>query len=356
MKLLLKKTLTLSLIAVLTSACNEAGTSASGSQGSSNIVNPLKGSTPILKYSGGTITAADVGDLVSPKIKSLNAQIIKDYQKAAENKVIEKLLDAEAKKQGVPDARALMEKVAATATVTDAKVDAFFKKNNLSKGYKDPQTGKTKDVSKEEVKKFLLEQEKNTARQALVQSVQTKANVQVLLEEPRINITLPHADQVLGPKTAKVVVHEFSDFQCPFCSRAKDVVSQIHKEYGDKVAIAFHHFPLSFHKEAKPSAIASNCAGKQGKFWAYHDLLFDKQRELKGENYPKWAESMSLNMDEFNKCMKDAAIASRVDDDFKKAQGYGVNSTPTFFVNGKKLAGALPFPEFKKIIDAELNK
>lgn len=339
------------LVLALT-ACDGAG---GGGSADGQIVQPLKESTVILKYNGGTITAKDVNDQVKSRLTKLNEDAIDAYQRVAENVLVEKLLETEAKKQGLSTADDLLNKIQQEASVTDEEVDQFYAQNKLGEGYKDPQTGEKRSVSKEEVKKFLEEQARNNKRQDLINGLMAKAESNVVLEEPRIKLSIPSGAPVLGSKNAKVIIQEFSDFQCPFCSRAKDTVSQIHQAYGDKVAIVYNHMPLDFHPNAKPAAIASECAHKQDKFWPFHDKLFDSQRELADDKYAKWAEELGMDKSKFEDCLKDPSVEKAIDESMKLATTLGVNSTPTFFINGKRVAGALPFAQFKRIIDQELQ-
>jgi protein-disulfide isomerase len=160
----------------------------------------------------------------------------------------------------------------------------------------------------------------------------------------------------MGPANAKVTIIEISDFQCPFCSRAKATLDELHKEYPNDVRIVFVHQPLSFHPNARPSAIASMAAHKQGKFWEMYDKLFANQRELSDDNYKKWAKEIGLDMAKFEADLKDAAIGAGVDRDQQVANALGASGTPAFFINGVNLSGAQPKEEFKKIIDAQIQK
>ena len=166
-------------------------------------------------------------------------------------------------------------------------------------------------------------------------------------------------EPVLGNPNAKVVIYEHSDFQCPYCARGKEVVHQIAQAYGDKVAIVFRHLPLEFHPNAKPAAIASICAQEQGKFWEYHDKLFDNQKELSSDNYIKWAKELSLDEAKFKTCLSSPEAQKKLEKSAQLSEQVGANSTPTFFVGtkkeGKKVAGAQPFPEFKKMIDEAMR-
>jgi protein-disulfide isomerase len=322
---------------------------------SGKIVSTLPDGEVILKYNGGSITAKDVNDMVKSRLSNLNEEAIEIYQRSAEHTLLNKLLKDEATKQGLSGPEELLAKAAASVEVSDDRVKSFIKENNLEKGYKDPVTGKSRKITPEEIKAYLAEQERQNAREVFLQGLLAKAEVKMLIEEPRVEIKIPAGAHVLGDAKSKVVVHEFSDFQCPYCSRAHATVKQLNQHYGNKIAIVYHHLPLPSHPEARPSAIASNCAGKEGKFWPFHDKLFENQRALSQDNYLKWATEVGLNVESFKACLSDPAMAKQVEESVQFAEGLGINSTPTFYVNGKKLAGAQPFEQFQRVIETELK-
>lgn len=318
------------------------------------LVRPLADDVVILEFKGGRITAKDVKDSVDSQIKQFADEIIDSYKKSAEQILLMKLLEEEAKAKGLSSPQELMSQVVQNIEVSDEAVKKFIKENKLEKGIHDPRTGQMRKVSDEEVKNFLQEQQKQSAQQNYFAELRSKANVRFKLEKPRIQVPASGNEPFFGSKNAKVVIHEFSDFQCPFCARAAEVVQQIKTEYGERVKIVFRHFPLSFHPEGNPAAVASLCAGKQGKFWEMHDLLFQNQSALSSDNYKKWAKDLKLDEAAFNTCFDNKETQAAVDADMKVAETLGVNSTPTFFVNGKKVSGALPFSQFKAMIDEEL--
>ena len=161
---------------------------------------------------------------------------------------------------------------------------------------------------------------------------------------------------VKGPKNAKVTIIEFSDFECPYCSKGNKTMDAILKKYPNDVKLAFKNLPLSFHKNARPAAKAALAAGKQGKFWEMHDLLFANQRSLNADFYKAKAEELGLDMAKFEKDMKSAEIDQQIKDDEAIAKKHGITGTPGFIVNGVMVRGAYPEDHFVKIIDRWLNK
>ena len=159
-----------------------------------------------------------------------------------------------------------------------------------------------------------------------------------------------------GPEDAKVTLVEFSDFQCPFCNRVRSTLKQVEKEYGDTVRIVFKHLPLRIHDKAPKAHAAAEAAKAQGKFWEMHDRIFSNQRELSEEKYIEYAGEIKLDVERFKRDMASPEIKKRVDDDAREAARLGVTGTPGFFINGRFMAGAKPFEDFKRMIDAELDR
>ena len=159
-----------------------------------------------------------------------------------------------------------------------------------------------------------------------------------------------------GPKSAKITIVEFSDFQCPFCSRVVPTMAQIQEEYGDQVRIVFKHLALAMHSKAAAAHAASEAAHRQGKFWEMHDAIFANQREMSPEKYVEHAAEIGLDVEQFKRDVVDADVKRKVDADAKEAAALGVTGTPGFFINGKFLSGARPFEAFKQAIDEELKQ
>ena len=180
----------------------------------------------------------------------------------------------------------------------------------------------------------------------------------------KINVSIDD-DAILGDPKAKVTIVEFSDFQCPFCRRFwKDTLPQIKKEYIDtgKARFIYRDYPLSFHPGAQVAAEATECAKEQGKYWEMHDKIFEEQ-EKKGQgtiqfgasDLKTWASKIGVDVKSFNQCLDAGKYKAEVEKDFADGSSYGVSGTPTTYVNGKPMVGALQFSAFKTAIDLELK-
>ncbi len=180
------------------------------------------------------------------------------------------------------------------------------------------------------------------------------------LEEPKPEIVNVSADDdpYFGPENAKVVIVEFSDYTCPYCAKfANEVEPKIRENYGDKVKFVFRDFPV--HGEiAYKAAEAADCAGEQGKYWEYHRTLYENQREWISNTsmFYTYAEQLGLNVSAFKACLDSDKYKGEVSKDQQDGIKYGVTGTPTFFINGKKYVGYMPYDQFAKLIDEELGK
>ena len=161
---------------------------------------------------------------------------------------------------------------------------------------------------------------------------------------------------VRGDPDAKIAVIEFSDFQCPFCSRAVNTLDRIEETYGDKVRIVFKHMPLGMHQKAPAAHAAAEAAHRQGKFWPMHNKIFANQREMSAEKYREYAQELGLDLKRFDRDLADAAVKERIDADAGEAARLGVTGTPAFFVNGRFISGAVPFEQIKVLLDEDLGK
>jgi protein-disulfide isomerase len=156
-------------------------------------------------------------------------------------------------------------------------------------------------------------------------------------------------DHIIGNKNAKITMIEYSDFQCPFCQRHEATMKQALKDFPKDVRLVYRHFPLSFHPNAMPAAIASECVAKLGgndKFWNFHDQLFANQDKLSSDLYLSLAKQLGVNENDFKSCLTDPAIAARVNQDEAEGGSAGVEGTPATFINGKNLdGGAIPYDQ-----------
>lgn len=182
------------------------------------------------------------------------------------------------------------------------------------------------------------------------------------LEEEFKNPKQPTVDDkriIYGKAAAPITIVEYSDFECPFCSRGYMTIKEVVKEYGDKVKVIFKNLPLDFHPQAMPAARYFEAVAMQGmdKAAKFHDDVFMNQKDLKadGEKFLKAAaRKAGADMSKLAKDLDSEAVKAKIAADMEEAKKFEFAGTPGFLINGVSLRGAYPFPEFKKIIDRHL--
>jgi protein-disulfide isomerase len=266
--------------------------------------------------------------------------------------VTERVLGAEAKKDGLANADEYINKkvLKGDIKISDSDYKKFVKEKNI------PESN-INDQVKERIYSYMKEQKREELVQAAVAKLTKNEPVEVYFKKPKSNIQVDIADSPwTGGENAKVVMVEFSDFQCPFCGRAAKTVSEVKKKYGNKIKIVFKQFPLPMHKDAMPAAEASMCVYEQGhdKFWKFGDIAFANQEKLSADDLVKHAKAAGADEAKFKECVASHKFADFIKKDQAYGEKLGVRSTPTFFINGQLLSGALPIEQFSDVIDEEL--
>jgi protein-disulfide isomerase len=237
----------------------------------------------------------------------------------------------------------LAAEIAALPPVTDAEIEVFYSENQARFA-----PGATVEALAEPIRDYLEKMKEVEVRGGL------REQAVVVISLPRERKNVAAIGHSLGPATASVTIVEFSDFQCPYCSRVVPTMKEIAARYPEQVRIVFRHLPLNFHSNARIAAYGSICAGNQDRFWEYHDLLFANQRALEREQLSSYATSLGLDMDSFEACMSAPETEALVAADLEAADRLGASGTPAFFINGIFLNGAQPVEVFDELIQEEL--
>jgi protein-disulfide isomerase len=262
-------------------------------------------------------------------------------QRMVDHRVVQEAADA----AGITPEELLADEAKKIGDVTDAEVTAYFEEHS------DQMRGATLEQIAPQIRKYLLQ-----IRQGdILVGLREQAGTVLLLEAVRSEVEA--VGPSLGPEDAPVTIVEFSDFQCPFCKRTLPTIHSLREQYPDQVRIIYRHLPLdSIHSRARPVAEAAACADVQGKFWEFHDLVFENNKKLSDDDLAGHASELGLEMDAYRQCVSERETQAIVQTDAAAAAGLGISGTPAFFVNGILLSGAKPFADFVKIIDAELAR
>jgi protein-disulfide isomerase len=157
-----------------------------------------------------------------------------------------------------------------------------------------------------------------------------------------------------GSESAPVVLVEFADYQCPYCQKVNPQIQQLKKEFGDNLTVIYKDFPLPMHHGSEKAAEASRCAGEQGKFWEYHDVLY-YSKLLDVDQLKEHARVLKLDGDRFDTCLDSGAETNAVKKDLDEAKSLGLTGTPSFFVNGHFVSGVVEYAALKDIVSQQMN-
>jgi protein-disulfide isomerase len=301
------------------------------------------GASPVVaRYSGKEITLAELDKEIATQLYELRSE-------ALEKMITKEVVRAEAKKQG-KDEKALLRSVAEkeAGKPTEAEVRKFYDDN------KERMEGQPFETLKGLIEMQLGRRKQQEAVGRYIDGLKKAVGVKITLPIPRVEV--PAVGPAKGPANAPVTIVEFSDFECPFCSRGKETVEKVLSAYPGKIRLVFRDYPLPFHSKAKKAAEAALCADEQGKFWEMHDRLFSDQSKLGVDDLKASAKALSLDTAKFDSCLDSGKLASKVDENMSAGEKAGVNGTPAFFINGRLLSGAQPLEKFKEVIDEELAK
>ncbi len=295
----------------------------------------------VATWAGKKLTLREVDEGIA-------SEIFEARRKEIEQRVMKDLIDSEAAKaKQSPDDWIRKQVEANTKEPSDDEIAAVFAQ---SQSQMPP--GSTLETMKPQIVQFLQQQQQQKAIGKLADDLRKANNVKILFHEPRKQVEAVGPSR--GPENAKVTIVEFSDFQCPFCSRVHDTVEQVMEAYPGKVRLVFRQFPLEFHPKAPKAAEAALCAHEQGQFWQYHDVLFKNQNKLEEDDLKAHAASLGLDAAKFADCLSSGRMKKTIETDQEAGRKVGVSGTPAFFINGQPLSGAQPLSAFKEVIDQEL--
>lgn len=321
---------------------------------STAVTAPTENTTPattdaiLATLNGQPITDSEVSAEVKDQLKKVESQIFEIKRGALDDIIEQKLIDAEAAKKKVSADDLLKKEIdSKIKEPTPAEIQSFYDAN------KPRFKNRPLDEVKPDVINQLKQSGKMKAYNAFVDTLRKTASIKVNMKRPRIEVSVD-TDASKGSAKAPITLVEFSDFQCPFCKRARDTVKQIIDTYGNKVHYVFRDFPLSFHQQAHKAAEAAECAGEQGKYWEYNAKLFDAQGAQDVDHLKQYAKEFKLNSKKFDDCLDSGKMSAEVDKDAQEGSKAGVTGTPAYFINGIFVSGAQPFEKFKSIIDEEL--
>jgi protein-disulfide isomerase len=304
---------------------------------------------PLAVVDGQPIMETDLAPIVQGQLRPLREQEYQIRKKALDSLIGQKVIEAEAKKKGLSTEQLLQQEVdSKVAEPTDVELQAVYAVQRDQLG------GKSFEESKPQISQSLKRAKVLQARQEYSAKLREQAKVAVLLSPPKTQVGFDPA-RIRGNPKAKVMIVEFSDFQCPYCGQVEATLKNVLAKHSDTVALAFRDMPLTqIHPMAMGAAQAGRCALEQGKFWELHDLMFADQSSLDRNGLLGKAAKLQLDSKQFESCLDSDKYKASIQADGQEGLRAGVSGTPGFFVNGVFLNGAQSEAVFERVINEQL--
>ena len=306
--------------------------------------------TVLATVNGNPITQKEVDDSVAARVLPLHQQLYALRKVALENLITKLLLEGEAAKRKITVEELRKGLLDGPINITSAQVEAAYVQNSAFFATMSP------DEAKERLRLDLESQARMKNYRAAVEKLRTASSVTVMLSPASVlSISEVVGSPALGSSNPVVTIIEFSDFQCPFCASVQPALKQILREYGSKVKLVFKNLPLESHRNSISAARAAYCAGQQDRFWQFHDALF-ASRNFVSESFKTIAQGLGLGVEKFQSCINSPESLNAITKDIEIARRFGIESTPSFVINGTVVSGAISFSEFQNLIKLELQR
>ena len=314
---------------------------------------PSNPSEKVAEVDGIVVTRAELDRSGGKALSALREQLYRYERQKLDEYIGAVLLGREAKSKGVSVSTLLDQEVAGKVTpVAEIEIESFYasKKERLRVEL---------DKVHDQIRDYLREQKYEARKNEYLKSLRAGAKVVSFLKTPavfRADVSVAGAP-IRGSEKAVVTIVKFEDFQCPFCKTVQPTFKELLKRYDGKVRLIHKDLPLdAIHPQARQAAEAARCAGEQGKFWEYHDLLYGISPKLGVEEVRAVAKEVGLDVGRFDQCLTSGKVKAAVQKDFAEASQLGLSGTPAFFINGREISGAQPLEAFAAIIDEELGQ
>lgn len=294
---------------------------------------------------GDTVTSAELEQKEANHLLQARYQFYQAERKALDDLIDGRLLEQEAKRQGISIDQLVKQEVESKVKdPTEDQVEVYYEGTDSKEPY---------DKVHQKIVDHIRDLRRSKLLAAYIESLRLKSTVVIELAPPTASIQSSNEAGSTGRSDAPVQVVEFADYQCPYCQKVNPDLNKLIQEYAGKVSVVYKDFPLPMHANAEKAAEAARCAGEQGKFWEYHNLLFsEKKLDLVG--LKQQAKALKLNEDKFDQCLDSGQEAANVDTDRNEGMKLGLSGTPSFFINGHFFSGAVDYATLKQMVDQQL--
>jgi protein-disulfide isomerase len=302
----------------------------------------------VAKIGDEVISESQLEAMVGSSLVSLRQQIYDAQVSKLEDEIYRRLLQKAAAEEGMTEGDYLKMHVEQKVGEPDeGEVAQLMSQFRARLAEDDAQ-------ARQQVVQALKQRENQRLSEELRRALFAEAGVRILLEPPRVEFSVAEGTPSRGAADAPIVLIEYTDYQCPYCTRIQPTLNELMKRYEGKLLHVFKNLPLPMHAEAPLAGAAALCAQDQGKFWELHDWLFVNQRSLSRETIVAAAGNLGMDTEVLASCIDEGTYASRVKAETAEAQSYGITGTPGFLINGRVITGARPIEVFEEIIDDEL--
>ncbi|HME06743.1 MAG TPA: DsbA family protein [Bryobacteraceae bacterium] len=301
---------------------------------------------PLVAIDGNKLTLADLERMHPSALFHARNTFYEGQKKVVLSFVDDYLLQREAQKENLT-VEQLLDRHVNSTIAKDPSEEA------LRVYYEGVDTTEPYEKVREQIVGHLREVRIAKAKAAYMASLRQNAKIELLISPPRAEVAVKEIP-VRGDAHAPVTIVEYADYECPYCQVAEPILQKVLAENQGKVDLIYKDVPLPMHAHAQKASEAALCAGDQGKFWEYHDHLYaTKQFEL--QQLKAGARQLKLDGESFDKCLDAGDHAEKVKGTLKEGQQFGLEGTPSFFVNGRFVSGNLSAEDWRKMIDAEVT-
>ena len=300
----------------------------------------------VAEIGGRKVTRAELERKKAGRLLQARNQFYLAEREALNQFVDERLLEEKAQAEHLSVEQLVERDI--TSRVTDPTED------QLKVYYEGLDTEEPFPAVRDKILSHIREVRAGKARAEYLKALHNQYSVLITLSPPTAEVSLDGA-AVRGPQNASVTVVEFADYECPYCQQIHSDLKKLMQQFDGKMAFAFQDCPLPMHRHAVKAAEAARCAGAQGAFWEYHDLLFEKGGKLEVAQLKEYARSLKLDGGQFDKCLDSGEQAAAVQKGLHDAKELGITGTPSFFINGHFVSGAVKFQDLREMVDRELT-
>lgn len=299
----------------------------------------------VAEIAGRKVTAEDLeykqaGKLLQAKYKYYLAE-----RDALDQFVDDQLLELQAKKEGVTVDELLKNHVAVKVPEPTEDQLRFY--------YEGVQTDESYESARPKIVETVHQLRMKKAREAYVAELRGQYGVVIELSQPSAHVEVANAPR-LGSETAPVQIVEFADYECPYCQKVNEDLAKLRQQFGNQISVIFKDFPLPMHPLAEKAAEGARCAGAQGKFWEFHDALFENKK-LQTSHLKQEARALNLDAARFDQCLESGEQTAAVKKDSEEGLRLGLQGTPSFFINGHFMSGAIGYTKLRETVMQELG-